>query len=214
MNALNQHDFRPNFILKLSKFELNLFSVKKDLLAAITFALGATPNQIHKAQLKDIPLDADESCFVELELDCGQTYKVRRILNTDGWGQLTETFEIDTVRQLTETLEIDSVQYEIDTVQYESDQYKSELKKLKFDLDKQIHFYDAANRKMFWNMITSEQDELIGTLTNTTPNIRRMAELKLMIEKMDAQLQEKRRKLRNLVCLTFLYIVFYTLSAS
>lgn len=150
-----------------------MISVKKDIFAAIYFALGATATDLRVTNLAELKNFPDATMYVQLEIKAPGfllTQTVRRELR----GPNNAEFLFD---------HIHSIRNDWPATMNE---YLDSLKKLKYDFRKQFYFYDAYNRDIVWNKFTCEQDELIALLTNSTGEIRRLHQYFQMKSKLTA----------------------------
>lgn len=70
------------------------------------------------------------------------------------------------------------------------DEYLRILETFGYDIKTQIHFYDAANRKMFYKMFTNDHDKLIGTVTNVSHEVLQLNEISETIRKARFRLEQ------------------------
>lgn len=150
-----------------------MISVQKDFAAAIIFALGATANELNVNELVDLKYQPDRPTYVALTL--GMHEVMRELCDADD-----EHFYVDQIEKFASLINSNSAK----------DEYLEFLKFIDYDFRKQIHFYDAVNRKMFWSMFTTDQDELICTVTNMTSEVRQLHALTIVNQKTKLLLRE------------------------
>lgn len=152
-----------------------LITVKTDIAAAINFALGASANELHVFDLKTLKYSVNEIAYVELTfMSQNPTGIVKR-----------------------ELVDRDEENFYFKGQLIEAAEYMMHLNNFGYDIKKQIHFYDAANRKLFWNLIPSEQDQLIAALLGATEDVRKLNEDKIYSKKCEVSRKLISKEMEN-----------------